>query len=270
LAQHLKADRVINLWRTLESECIAERYQEVFHLPVAERQRLLGGKNFYRAVFDRCGLDWPDPKPELNGMYWSEEQLAMGQAWRDRHKEQFVIVMPLAGTCTHKVWPDSPRYTELVLEKYPDAVFYLTGDPSVAHAQWPSQPGVEPRIYHVAGQLSMKQSMLMTKFADFVIGPETGMLAAAGMFGTHKTMLATASGVDQLCRYQDHDHSIQARQHCSPCHRAIYLRQDCEDMVKAEGGTWYPRCITTFDMDEIMGITDEVYSLRRSLCTTVS
>ena len=259
LEKELKPDRIINLLGTLEGECIAERYQPEFHLSAEERRKHFGHKNFYEAIFEKCDISMPD-KPKLDNLNFTPEQLLWVWNWRVMNTGKFIIIMPIAGSCSHKVYPEMPRLTHDILKKYPNAVIYLTGDSSVAHAQWEH----DGRIKHLCGTMSIKQIILMTKYADMVIGGETGIVVAAGMWGTPKIMLCTASSVYQCCKYHENDYSMQANTECSPCHKAIYNVNDCEQMIK-DGEDTYPKCITTFDYSKIMEAVDKVYDLQRSI-----
>lgn len=254
--REVKADKVINLWRTLETKCIAERYQKVFLKDKEARREKFGKMNFYEAIFDKCEIPMPE-KLETDVLHFTEEQEAWGKRWRKKHETDFVVLMPLAGSCSHKVYPDMPELSQRILDTYPNAWIYLMGDASVAHAQWE-----HPRIVHTAGKLPFKQAITMAKYADYVIGGETGLLVAAGTYGTHKTMLCTASSVYQCCKYHENDHSLQANIECSPCHRAVFATCDCEDMIHDGEETYHPHCIETFDMNTILGIVEEVYNKR--------
>lgn len=262
LEKEVGADRTINLFRTLETECIAEKYMPIFKDSVEKRRAKFGLKNFYEAVYDKCGLAMPD-ELDTEGLYYTDDQWAWAENWKKRHKDDFIIIMPIAGSCSHKVYPDMPKLTYAILDKYPNAVIYLAGDSSVAHAQWN-----HPRIHHTCGDISFKQMVLMTKYADYVFGGETGLVVAAGMWGTPKTMLCTASSVYQCCKYHKNDYSIQANIKCSPCHKAIYTVDDCDSMVN-EDDVSYPKCITTFDFDKIMDTISEVYDLRQGVLRKV-
>jgi len=263
LGRTLKPDRTINLWRTLETECIAERYQDIFHGSLGERRSFLAGKNFYDAVFRRCNIPVPE-KIKLDCFYFDEHETAWGQRWRKRHEDEFVLIMPMTGSCWHKMFTRFPELVSEILDRYEDAVIYVTGDDTNKGSMWS-----HPRIKNAMGYAPVKQIMLMAKHADMVIGPETGVVAAAGMWGTPKIMLCTASGVYQTCKYHDNDFSIQSDVYCSPCHLSVYGPSDCLTVLK-DGDISYPACIEAFSIEEIMGKVDYVYrNLRRNIYQAV-
>lgn len=253
----VKPDRVINLWRTLETECIVECYQPEFLLPVEERRKLFGGKHFLEAVFNRCEI--PLPKhPKLDCLYYTEDEIAWGERWRKKHLSDFLIIMPIAGSCVHKTVPAMRDLSYRILDKYHNAHIYLIGDETLQPYVWSGD-----RIHHAIKGIPVKQTFLAAKYADMAIGPETGTMVAAGMWGTPKVMFCTASSVEQCTRFNKNDYSIQADIECSPCHRAVYNASDCEHLIKVdedEGGDWFlSKCTHRFDMDYVMSIVDRVY-----------
>lgn len=256
----MKPDRVIDINGTLEQYCIAERFQEEFHFERSKRREHFGSRGFYDAVFERCEIPVP-PQPQLEGLYFSDEQTKWAEKWIEGHGDQFVMLIPFSGSRSHKVYHEMPELTYAILKKYPDAFIYLAGDRFIKGAAWKHE-----RIRNTC-DAPIKQVMLMAKYVDMVLGPETGLMVTAGMWGTPKMMLCTASSVYQCTQYTKNDFSIQAKIPCSPCHRAIEGAQDCETMVYDDKGTaLYPACVKKFDADEIMKTVDHVYqNLRRRI-----
>lgn len=251
VVEEMQPDRIINLWRTLETECIAERYQPEFFLSGEERREIFGDKIFYDAVAQKCGITIED----LSGMYFTPDQVTWGKGWEAREADNFVVLMPIAGSCSQKIYPELPSLARGLVEKYPGMKIYLMGDDTTKDLSFD-----HPRIVNESGKLCIKQAIYMTKYADFVFGGETGLLVAAGMFGTPKMMLCTSSGVKQACSYHKNDFSLQSSAKCSPCHRAIYCHTDCEEVVQ-EGQEWFPACIHGFDHKQIFDTIGTQYEM---------
>lgn len=253
--KQVKADVEINLNGTLEVECIGEAFQEQFYWPVGERRAFYGKSGFYDAVFKRCGLEVPK-NINLQGMYFTPEQIANCERWRKEHEGQFVVILALAGSTAQKVVHSYREICEQILAHYPDAFIYLAGDETC-------RPWVfkHPRVGTMIGDdVSLKQAVHRTQYADMVIGPETFLLVAAGMFGTPKIFLATTSSVWQMTQYQKNDFSIQAPIYCSPCHRAIYYRGDCENEVVTDKNEFLATaCMKQFRTEDILKRVDYVY-----------
>jgi ADP-heptose:LPS heptosyltransferase len=260
--EELKPDRVINLWRTLESACIAEEYQPEFHVNATERRRIFGGKSFYAAVFERCGIVPPE-KPKLDCLYYHPHEIQWGEEFRKQNEGNFVVFVPVMGTGSHKIIPAMKDITLRILEEYPAAVVYLAAEAGYKDYLWKHE-----RIRHIPiDRIPVKQGMLIPKYADIAIGPETGLMVAAGMWGTPKVILGTASSIYQMTKYQENDYSIQSAWPCSPCHRSIYQFTDCEAMrivgADPDGEELaYPECIHHFDPDYILSVVDEVFNER--------
>lgn len=256
IRETIKPDLEINLNGTCEVKCIGEVFQEEFFWPVGERRAYYGAHGFYDAVFERAGLVKPDPI-NLQGIMFHEDQEEHVQAWRNKFKENFVVVIPIAGSTAQKIFHNFKELVNAILAKYESAVIYLAGD-ETCEQYVPDHPRVKSMC---GSRVDFKQAVHMMKYADMVIGPETGLLVAAGMFGTPKVILATTSSVWQMTQYQKNDFSLQAPIHCSPCHRAIYFTEDCESPINDKDGNFNATsCSKMFRIEDIMQRVDHVYS----------
>lgn len=255
LEAELKPDKVINLWQSLETQVVCEDWMPIFWEPAEKRREEYGDKNMYESVFKHAGIPFPD-ELALDSFHFTEKQTSWGEKWRKSHEGEFLILMGLAGSNAQKIYPYMRDLTYGILDKYPNSRIYLIGDMSTANIKWSHE-----RIVHAQGKTPIKQSFLMTKHADMVIAPETGLAAAAGMFGTHKIMLCTSNSPHVCCHHQPNDHSMQSSADCSPCFRAIYGIEHCEgiEIMDDEDKTPYCKCIFGFDNDEIMKVVQTAY-----------
>jgi len=252
----LHPDKEINLNGSMELSCIAERSQEEFFYPVGGRRVVFGSNGFYDAVFKRADIPVPNPL-DTTGMYFSDEQEAWALSWREKHAREFILIIALSGSTMQKKFPNAVEVAERTLRMYPEARIYMAGDED-CHALVPTD---NPRIHSMCGnRVTIKQAVHLTKYADMVIGPETFMMVAAGMWGTPKIQLCTTSSVFQICQYQNNDYSIQASIWCSPCHRAIYAPNDCES-AGVEKETPYAECTRRFPTSAIMERIEKVHNL---------
>jgi ADP-heptose:LPS heptosyltransferase len=190
-------------------------------------------------------------------LHFTDEQLSWVERWREKERGYFVVLMVVAGSCAQKVYPHMPALARGLVEKHSDIKVYLMGDATTSNLSFGHS-----RIINISGQPPIKQAILMTREADFVFGGETGLLVAAGMFGTPKVMLCTSSGVMQACGRHLNDFSLQSSAKCSPCHRAVYCDLDCEGVVKDGNDEWHPECIDGFDHSEIFKTIEGVHALR--------
>lgn len=266
LQKDIPHDKFISFNHSLETVTVLVHAQPLFHAPVAHRRATAGSVGYYEAVFERAGIPFPRERLITDTMYFSEEELEWGDRWRNKqHAGQFIVIVAIAGTGMQKVFRDSPQYVQWLLDTYPDAVVYATGDSECWKAL--TRTVKSDRLYNACDETAIKQTFLMTKLADYVVGGETGVIMAAGMFGTPKTGLLTSAGLAQVSNYQSNDFSMQAQLWCSPCIRAIYVAPDCENMLKdKEGVPIRPACTSAFSLDQIKARTNYVYgNLRKSI-----
>lgn len=255
MMQQVQPDKFIDLNGTIELTCIAEEFQDEFHYPIGLRRAIFGSLSFYESIFSRCGLPLPNPF-STEGLYFSEAETRWAEDWRERNKGKFLVTIPMHGSTYQKRFENWLPITNTILERYPEAIVYLAGEEK-DHELVPDNP----RIRSLCGtRASIKQIVHLMKYMDCVIGPETFIMAAAGMWGTPKIVLATASNIYQMCQFQRNDYSIQAPIWCSPCHRAIYTHSACETMLHDEKGEpLYPACTTKFPPEPILERVEKIY-----------
>lgn len=264
LETDLKPDRVLNLNGSLEVECITQWLQPEHEWPLDKKRKVFGARNFYDAVFKRCQLDIPE-KLKIDEIYYSQDEIDIVEKWHKRTKDKFKILMPMTGSTSQKVLHSWKEWSNYFVQRYPNAVVYLVGDhrcqKSVNDANI-----THPRIKNICGlDAPIKQIFLMTKYADYVIGPETGVVVSAGMWGVPKTMLCTTSSTYQCTKYHKNDHSIQSPMACSPCFSAIYHIEDCREMYgDLKKKIHYPACSKSFDIKRVVPFIDEQYKKKFS------
>lgn len=259
-----KAKEVINLSHTLENTGVATRdVPELFDAPIEERRKILGERFFYGIPLHLGGFNPYLLEPgKVGTLAYTDYQIEWGQGWRKSHREQFVVLMVLQGTTLQKRFPIAREVGEMILSRYPDAVLYLAGD----HTAEPFSFG-DGRVYNTILPVgNFKQVLLMARYADYVIGPETGMLVGAGMWGTPKTMLCTSSSIFQCTHMQKNDFSLQAAAWCSPCMRAVYKPKDCHLPVlqdRSDKKRHATYCNFKFDPGKVLDGVDLVYRTMR-------
>ena len=190
MREQVKPDIEINLNGSLEGACIARREQSEYHLSLGDRRVVFGSNAFYDAIFKRCGMETPNPL-NLEGLWFPPDLIAWAEGWRKKNEDKFVMIIPIKGSSIHKHFRNWKEVVLRILDTYQDAVIYLCGDDKKLIGDF-EHPRVRDLFYP---RLPFKQTVLMTKYADMVVGPETGVMAAAGMWGTPKVMMCSASSV---------------------------------------------------------------------------
>lgn len=257
--EEVKPDKELSLNGTLEVNCIAENGHQGWDWPLAARRAHYGDKNFYEETFKRAGIHFPETL-DTEGLYFAPEQIEWANKWAEGNKGKFTVIIPVAGTTMHKTFHNYEQIIWAVLNTDLNAQIYVAGDTALA-----KKVIKHKRVFDMCSDVNIKQSILMTKHADFVIGPETSLLVAAGMWGTPKAMLATTSGVSQMVKYHRNDYSMQSPIYCSPCHRAVYKEDDCQTRVYSEKGEFLtPVCAKMFNLENLQGILFNVYNKWKS------
>ena len=246
-------DEIVNLTDTMEGTLIPGREQPSFHWPVEKRRKVTQGESFYSFGLKVAGYSRGEG---CGTVAFTEEELTWADRWRETYRDEFLVMMPVSGSNAQKRFPIAKELGREILFRYPDAILYLTGGPNEKHRSFSFG---DHRVYP-AFDTSFRQVLLMTRYADYVVGPETGLLAAAGMWGTPKTMLCTSSSVFQATDGHRNDFSLQAEIPCSPCLRAIYKPEDCYHSHVAEDETV---CNYKFRMETILESINVVYRTMR-------
>jgi ADP-heptose:LPS heptosyltransferase len=175
---------------------------------------------------------------------------SQGRQLRKKHKGKFIILWVLAGSSFHKAYPYAEYVARHVLDNS-DSVIYTVGDVVASLLEWK-----HPRTFNRSDQWSIRKTMLMTKYADLVIGPETGVMNAAGCFDTPKIIFLSHSSEENLTKYWENVHPIHpGLLKCHPCHKLIYTNDQCV----VEPGIHAPLCTTRIPWKQVANEIMTIY-----------
>ena len=251
----------INLYRSIENNYLAMEDMAEYYMSDKYRRDRYGKLNFYDAVTEFIG------HPEFCGMkgelYFTEtEESFINKMWADYElNDKFVIVCNLSGTSRHKLFYKAEAIIKQFLSRHSDAVCITMGDDMAR--QYADFRG--ERIINRAGNFAedkhypFRQSMLITKYAQLVIGCESGIMVAATLLGAPTVQLMTAASIKNHGGDFANDYSLQSPCKCSPCHKGPYQYVGCPKINI--NGQMYPICIK-FDSDTIISRMEEVYGAR--------
>jgi ADP-heptose:LPS heptosyltransferase len=199
--------------------------EEIFYNIFRTFRNRLGDKNYYDAHLEKGGFE----ERGLNGeLYFSQNEELIAQDFRHRHRDKFLILWSLSGSSYHKIYPYFQRIVQELLIKYKDAMVVSVGDDICTMME----RGESDRYLPRSGVWSIRRSLIMTKHADLVIGPETGILNAAGCFDTPKITLLSHSNHTNLCKYWENDFCIAPiNTFCYPCHTLHYQHHCGQDVT---------------------------------------
>ena len=86
----------------------------------------------------------------------------------------------------------------------------------------------EPRVIRRSGVWSIRESLAFVQVADCVVGPETGVLNAAGFLDVPKVIMLSHSSKENLTRDWKRTTVLTAQGlPCQPCHRLHYGDRYC-------------------------------------------
>lgn len=218
LKKKVKHDLCINFSGSIEQNVALHPSQPQYIYPKNERKELCD-KNYYDETirWSKLPADKIDKKPVL---YFTKE--AESGVQKHIKADKFNILWCLSGSGSNKVYPWTEYVMGEMLKNYPDVHIITVGDEKCQlleniYAQMPTD-----RVTELAGKISMRESMCLTKFVDLVISPDTGVLHASGCYTTPKIGLLGHTTKENITKYFDSDYSIEAKCDCAPCFRLIY------------------------------------------------
>lgn len=238
-------DKFINLFRSLEYECIAMEGSPEYYMHTNER-KWMREINFYDQTTKWAGF------PELVGKYrgeihYTKKEIITVEKWMKKFEDKFVLMINLTGTTIHKVLLDYKEYIDYILDKYKDAHIITTGDESCK-----GMVNENSRITSIAGKFPFRQAALIIKYIDCLLTMESGLGVIGNMWGTPTIQLMTSSSIINHPNHCKGDFSLQSPARCSPCSKGPYKFIGCPHK---DG---YPLCIY-FDTKKVKERIDETY-----------
>jgi ADP-heptose:LPS heptosyltransferase len=217
-------DKVVSFAGSLEHSLIEPDHKSSYFWPLKLRR----AKNTHTCYYDQS-MKWA-------GLHDKEYMGWSGEIWSTRadhehiqkqlepYKDKFIILWAMRGSMWQKaVYPIAEKVCTEFLKRNPNTVIITTGDDFCQKWEW---DGGE-NVIHKSGRMPFRQAMVMSKYVDLVVTPETGLGIAAGAYGTPKIMLLTAASLTNIVGNDANDYSLQSTAYCSPCTRAIYNVRHC-------------------------------------------
>ena len=239
-------DKYINFTQTIEVRLLPGKGDKLFWESKEERHRQCN-INYFDYTISHAG--YPHIRGERPKLWISESEDRICKKFMRRYDEQdFVILWVLSGSSFHKAYPWSEFVVEEIRKRIPRARFITLGDDVCRAIEWEGKD-----TYNASGAWNIRKSLIMTKYVDMVIGPETGVMNAAGAFDTPKILMLSHSTEENISKYWKNTISLHAPEEikCHPCHRLIHNRNDCP-LASASRA---PSCIANVrPLDIIRGI----------------
>lgn len=241
-------DKFINLSESIEGTLSKVPSREDFFWSKEKRHKECD-VNFYDRTLEIAG--YGDVKGVRGQLFFSSIEESIARNYRKQKKGKYLVMWVLAGSSPHKSWPFTEYAISAFLDKHPDALILVVGDDLCAEFFLLNHP----RVKHYASVWGVRKTMIMTKYVDLVIGPDTGIMHAAGCFDTPKILLHSANSINNLSIYWKNTIDIMAHVKCQPCHRLHYTTEYCElhPIIKT------PLCMAAIKLSDILYMMDKKY-----------
>lgn len=208
-------DKVVNLSGVIEMDLLKVQGKEEFNWSHAKRKKECN-KNYIDYSMQKAGYEL---KGEPTELFFTEQEERLAKIFLENHKDKFLIIWAMSGSSFHKTYPWWEYVAGSICQKYGDETLIVTvGDDMARQIE-----SNLPNTLRGCGVFTIRQSMILTKYANLVIGPETGMLNAAGCFDTPKIIFMSHSSEENLTKYWRNVTALHAENcRCHPCHKLIY------------------------------------------------
>lgn len=255
-------EKHIMLQKSLEYGYIAMEDQAEYYRNSEYRRKKYGGHNYYDQTSIFAG--YPEWCGIVGDLYFTEqeENLVKG-IYEERYKDKFVIIANLSGSSMHKIFYNAEAIIKTFLAKHEDAVCITMGDDNCKkYIEFEGE-----RIINRAGRgtpgsyYPFRQSMLMAKYCNLLIGSESGLMVAGTLLGAPTIQLMTAANIKNHGGDFVNDFSLQSPAKCSPCHKGPYDFIGCPKIDYL--GLKYPACIK-FDVETVLNQMEKVYDNYKS------
>ena len=287
LSAEKEYDRFVSFQNSLEHALIYDEGSPAYFWPLWMRRNRSANICFYDKSMQVAGLT--DKKyMGWSGEYWNrkeDHEYILNQM--RPYEDKFIILWAMRGSMWQKaVCHLAKPICDEWLRRHPESVVITTGDKFCQAWEWDSESGktISPErgigesasLVHKSGRMPFRQAALMSRYADLVVTPETGLGIVAGSYGTPKIMMLTAASLTNIVGNDKNDYSVQSEAYCSPCFRAIYNTNNCpigtgivgvgkivDDVPNNEGihEVPLPICIE-FGKDRMLDRMEEVYAAK--------
>jgi len=243
-------EKVIQLSGSIEDALLKREGAEDFNWTHRKRHEECN-VNYQDRTMELCG--YPNAKGCLPELYFTEIEHQLARIARSYYEDKFLILWSLAGSSFHKIYPWVEYVAADIEKKLKDVRIITVGDYVCQILEWQN-----PITINKSGVFTVRQSMIMTKYADLVIGTETGILNAASCYDTPKIILLSHSSEENLTKYWKNCTSLSAeRCPCHPCHKLVLSMGACPmgDIKKLA-----PKCMENLAPEMVFRAIEQVYN----------
>ncbi|CAB4176387.1 RfaF ADP-heptose,LPS heptosyltransferase [uncultured Caudovirales phage] len=221
-------DRVINLTNSVEGALLAQHWRSEFYWPDDQRQRIFTG-SYLQSTHDIAGV----AGPLKVSFYPTPEETA----WAEQKAKEIgpFILWCLRGSAVHKWYPWAPQAICQILSKNKDVKIILSADDGAKPLESAILDAAKEylgdeylfRFKSLVGTGSIRKPMTLAKYAQVVVGPETGVMNAVSFDPVKKVCLLSHSAKSNLTDDWVNVTPIVPNVPCYPCHRLHHSHDYC-------------------------------------------
>ncbi len=239
-------DRVINLTFSVEGELLKQPFRGDYYWSDAQR-RALCNRSYLRRIAALGGVN----KPLRVRFYPTPEEKEFAR--RARAEFGPFILWSLKGSAVHKWWPHAPKALCRILALRHARIVLTGGEDARELAGQAVQAvrdyfGPTERLVNLTATHSMREVFALAQEAALVVGPETGVLAAASFEAMPKLVFLSHSSPVNLTDDWINATAIRPKAACHPCHRLHYGHQWCP----RDEATGAAACAAGIPVDEVV------------------
>ena len=263
-------DKVINLSESVEKTLLKMEGHPDFKWSKEERHETCN-VNYYDRTLELAG--YAGCEGTLPELFFSREEEKWASLLRHQYKNRFLILWSLSGSSFHKVYHRADEVARGFLERHKDAVTFTVGGDLERLLEW-DHPSNRKRC----NQWPIRKSLIMTKYADLVVGTETGVLNASACYDTPKIVMLSHSSEENLTKHWKNCTSLYSNAPCYPCHQLHYTLESCplesiseapsvgysSKEIKFRTKEKYPACMALLNPDKLRNAIEERYQEWRS------
>lgn len=220
LQKEYKCDKLINMAESLEVSLLTYPTSPLYMFPKYDRVARCD-KNVYEYAFTHAGYDGAKSDYKAQLFFTQEEKSALKYKFpflgKSSFTSQYILLWGLTGSGRNKAYPPAEDIQMQLIKKYDDLIIVTVGDEACRLLENLNHP----RIIHLSGMTSVREVMLMTRYVNLVVCPDTGLLHSAGCYSTPKIGILGHCTKNHITKHFENDYSLEANCACAPCYRLI-------------------------------------------------
>ncbi|TRZ49816.1 MAG: methyltransferase domain-containing protein [Dehalococcoidia bacterium] len=242
-------EKVINLTQSIEGVLVKCEGSDEYTWP-KEKRHAECNVNYVDRTMEIAG--YPGMKGEKCELFFSDIEEELAKMYRHAREDKFIVLWGMSGSGFYKTYPWAEYVaTEFALAHKDDVHIITVGDESCKILEWQNQVTANK-----CGVFTVRQSFIMTKYADLVVGPDTGILNAAGCYDTPKILLLSAASEENICKYWENVTPLSSGEcECQPCHKLIYSNSCPKGTIAGIA----PKCMEHLRPEDVLAAMEKVF-----------